>query len=217
MASDNVDPEGRAARRRRPVAAVRRGHLGRRVGKPIVGMGRPGQGRVLRQDPPLQILELGTGIDPELLGQRHSGISIDLERSRLPAGPVEGDHEQTAQALPQGVCGDETFQLRREIGVPAEGQIDVDPLFECREPSALDPHGLVAGEALVSKVGERLPAKERERFAKERGLAGRFGRRVGLLDKALEPTEVDLLRRDSQQIARRPGLDQLGPERLAQR
>ena len=54
---------------------------------------RSGEGWILFQDLALQLLELWTGIDPQLLDQQIPGVPVQGERFSLPAAPVEGEHE----------------------------------------------------------------------------------------------------------------------------
>ena len=71
------------------------------------------------------------------------------------------------------------------------------------------------GERLVAEVGKRRPAPERERVVQQlhalrRGRVTRFG------DECLESFEVECALLDMEHVARRPRLDGVAPESLAQ-
>ena len=69
--------------------------------------------------------------------RRASGVRpVDLQRLRLAAGAVEGEHQLPAQTLLQRVLGDERLELPDQVDVPAERQIGVDPLDSARSGEA---------------------------------------------------------------------------------
>jgi hypothetical protein len=55
--------------------------------------------RVPAEDPAFQLLQLGSRLDADLLDQRGPGAPAHLQRLGLPAGPVEGEHEQRVELL----------------------------------------------------------------------------------------------------------------------
>ncbi len=71
----------------------------------------------------LRVAQLTPELDAELLGQGSPGVLVGLERLRLAAGPIEGEHELAAQPLPQWMLGDECLQLAGEGVVAAVGEI----------------------------------------------------------------------------------------------
>jgi hypothetical protein len=100
--------------------------------------------------------------------------------------------------------------------VVPEREIDLDPLFEGGKASAVDPGSLVAREVLVAQVRQGLPPEKRQRRAEELGRVSRILCGASLLDETLEPSKVDLLRPEPDDITRWPGLDHLRPEEFAQ-
>ena len=173
------------------------------------------QRRVLVQDLPLELLQRRAGLDPELVDERTAPASEDVERVGLPAAAIERDHQLAAQALAKRVLGDERLELRHELVLAAERQVGVDPLLDGREALLLEARDLALGERLVAEVGQRLPVPERERLAQAgRPLLG-IGQGARLPDEQLEPAQVDLARRDVQQVAGRPRPDPLGADQLA--
>jgi hypothetical protein len=61
------------------------------------------QGVLLQQDPPLELLEAGRGVDPELVGQQASEPLVDAQRFRLSAAPVEREQLQFTRVLAERV------------------------------------------------------------------------------------------------------------------
>ena len=96
------------------VAAERRR---RRRGRDVLARGR-GERRVVGEDRLLEVAQLGPGLEPQLV-QRRPGVLEGGERVGVPAGAVEREHLLAAQALAQGMLGDERLELADEAGVLA--------------------------------------------------------------------------------------------------
>src|SRR5204862_7592226 len=88
------------------------------------------QSRILLKDGGVEVAQLGPRLDPEALHELGSGVSVRLERFGLPAGSVEGEHELRAKPLPSRRRPDELLELRDQLGVAAEGEVDLDALYE---------------------------------------------------------------------------------------
>jgi hypothetical protein len=71
--------------------------------------------RFLGQDGSLEVLQLRARVQAELIGQIAAGILIGLERVPLATIGVQGEHQQTPQALATGLVRDETAQLRDRL------------------------------------------------------------------------------------------------------
>src|SRR6185503_18877345 len=71
--------------------------------------------RFLGQDGSLEVLQLRARVQPELIGQIAAGILIGLERVPLATIGVQGEHQETPQALATGLVRDETAQLRDRL------------------------------------------------------------------------------------------------------
>ena len=101
----------------------------------------------------------------------------------------------------------------------AERQIGVDALLEGGEPELLEPGDLaLARTASVAKLGQRLPAPERERLAQ----AAPTARRGSSRSRASRDQRSNRARSSSsgsslQEITGRARPDPLGAEQLAQR
>src|SRR5205823_2200027 len=128
--------------------------------------GQPGplEAGIVLEHFPLELLQLETRLDPELLAQRLPRAAVELERVGLPARAVEGEHQLGARALAQRLAGDELLQLGHEPRVPAEREIGLDSLLEGGQPGILEPRSCVTGEGLGPELGEGGSPPELERF-----------------------------------------------------
>ena len=102
------DGVGRArpARRRRPTNDVSGDRHAR--GRPAtIGVegDRRGERRIVGEHRPLEALQLGPGIEAELVEQVLAGVPVGLQRVGLPTGPVEGDDQLGPEPLAQRVAG----------------------------------------------------------------------------------------------------------------
>ena len=105
---------------------------------------------------------------------------------------------------------DEGLELGDERRLPTERELCVHPLLEHREPQLLEPFARRLGERLVGEIGERRPAPELERVAKERRLGAPVAtrtRRGGLGCQVLEAGKVEVVVTNREQVAGRPRLD----------
>jgi hypothetical protein len=141
-------------------------------------------------------------LEPELLHQEVSSLAIDLERFRLPAGAVEGEHELAAHALVEGMLDDEALELGNERRVLAEREPGVDQLFLGDDSQLFEAGSLEENEGLEGEIGERRPAPERERLAEPLDALRGVGFASCLLEQTLEAKQVDLVSLDLEQVAR---------------
>jgi hypothetical protein len=80
----------------------------------------------------LQLLELRSRLDPQLLNQHVARIPVGGERVGLPAGSVEREHQQRVKALAHRFGGDERLELCDHVAVPALAQVVLDRELERR-------------------------------------------------------------------------------------
>ncbi len=153
------------------------------------------------QDRALEGLQRGPGLDPELLDERASGFSVDLEGLCLAPGAVEREHPLRDEPFLERVAMRKHVELADQLHVLAESQVGFDPLRQRRQAKLLQSVDVRLREPLVGEVDERRAAPELERRAQcrccELGLARRESTSADLelLDEALD---VDLPRLDSQ-------------------
>ncbi len=154
-------------------------------------------------------------LEAELLDEQLPALAIDLERLRLPTGAVEREHQLRPEPLPERMLANERLELRDEVGVSADRELRLGAFLEQCEVELLEARDLLLGERLVAELGERLAAPEGECLVEQlrppRGLV-----RPGLVDEPPHPGYVQLLRLEAHEIARRPRLDHVRPERLPQ-
>ena len=157
------------------------------------------EARVVPQDGPVELLQLGAGLGTELLDECRARGRVGAERVRLPAGAVEREELLSAEMLPKGLLGDERLELGDELAVAAEGEVGVDATLECFEAQLLEAAG-PDRDRLAGEVGERRAPPQRERLAEQ-------GRRLlrlsgaGIVDPATEAVEVELAGLDAEDVA----------------
>ena len=183
---------------------------GRAAAAGRVNLGCGGEGLVqcgvLGENCPLQRLELRPWAQPQLGVEGPRRLLVRVERVGLAAGAVEGEHELRARALAQRVAGHERLEFGHQLAVPAELEVRLDPVLQCRRAHALQPRDLRLGEGLEGEVGQRRAAPLRERRAQTRGGTLRDPgreRAPTLVGHALEALEVELARLQEQAVAGR--------------
>ena len=122
---------------------------------------------VLNEDLALQALKLGARIDPELVHEQLTSLSIHSEGVRLSPEPVKRQHQLGAQPLPQRVGLGESLELGNELRLPPQLKVRIDPVLDRRLPQLLEPHQLPGKPKLVGDVGEGRAAPDRERLDKQ--------------------------------------------------
>ena len=110
---------------------------------------------------------------------------------------------------------DEPLELGDDLVVPAAGEIGVDPLLERREAKLLQPADVPDQRRPERHVAQGLTAPEGERLPQPLGPFDRL-ERTGGLDETLEPQQVDGLVVHDEPVARRPRLERVRAEELAQ-
>ena len=75
---------------------------------------------VLAKDCLLELAQLFRRLQPELVDEHTARVPIRVERGRLPARPVEREHELRARTLSERIRLDECLQLRDGGRVLAE-------------------------------------------------------------------------------------------------
>jgi hypothetical protein len=84
------------------------------------------------EDRPLELLQLPTRIDAQLLDQRGAGIAVHVERVDLAAGAVQGQHQLGAEPLTQRVASRERTELGDKLRAAAAAEVCVDAILERR-------------------------------------------------------------------------------------
>ena len=113
-----------------------------------------------------------------------------------------------AQALVERMGMDERFELRHEVVVMAEGELEVDPPLDSCLAEPLETLDLALREVVVGEVGECGPPPECKRLLELRGRRATF-ERPRFSEELLELAYIDLLGRNLKPIARADCLDRL--------
>jgi predicted phosphodiesterase len=170
------------------------------------------------QHPALELAQLGTRLEAELLVEQRSRLAVDLEGLSLAAGGVEAAHQLPAQPLAEGVLRHEGAQLGHDLALAPAGEIRLDAVFQHLQSRLLEPLGLAA-QRICGEPAERRPAPQRERVAQERRRAfplGRAQRGATLVRELLELGQVELVAVQPQRVAARSALDRAGREQAPQ-
>ena len=117
----------------------------------------------MAKDLRLQALELGAGLDPELVDEPSACILVDLERLRLPAGAIQREHQLSPECLAERMIPDECLELADDVAVAAELEVGIDPLPVGDQAKLVEPADLGLCEIVERELRERRPAPERER------------------------------------------------------
>jgi hypothetical protein len=156
------------------------------------------------QDVAFKLLERSARLEPELVTERPSRVAVDAQCIRLPSLAIEGKHELPAESLAQRLGLDQILELGDEAGLTSAREVCVDSRLERIEPEPLEPADGRPHVRTEVEVRERFPSPERKCIAKDFGGAwvapdSVFG--PPLLDKLLEPTGIDVVTVDIEQVA----------------
>jgi hypothetical protein len=127
----------------------------------IVGEGVP-------EDVPLEALEGGGGVEPQLFGQVTAPGLVGGERFGVAALPVEGLHERGAGPLPVGVLGQQGPQRDDGVSGPAETEQEFGPLLPGGHTQLLEADGFGLGEGSVGELGQRRTPPQGEGLIEDR-------------------------------------------------
>ena len=160
----------------------------------------------------MQLLDRRTRLQTQLLNQHRAGRLIGVQRLRLPARAVQRQHQLPPQPLPKGMRRSKSIKLADEICMPSEREVSLDPLFQTSQAKLDDPLDLAASPLLVGEVGKRRAAEKPQsprQLLRRRSQIPSRQRGWPALKQILETSQVDLLARERQSVARRLGHDQL--------
>ena len=186
-----------------------------RVMRPVAGTPRQVELPILKEDRPLEALELDARLQSELPRQLAPGRPVGAQGLGLASGPVEREHQLPPQALTQGMVGDQDLQLADEIRMATGGEIGVDALLERDEAQLLESGDLRLQPSLVDQVGQRWAAPQRERLVQLARRRDRVGP-ARLAAQPLEVREVELGRTDAQDVPRCPRVEPVRAQLRAQ-
>jgi hypothetical protein len=182
---------------------------GARPGCRRPGGGGPGEkSRVLAQDRRLELTQVRGRFQAQLFGQCAAEVVVDLKRVGLPSAAVQREHELPAQALAQRMLADQGAQLGREFAGRAESQARLGAFLQAGQVQLLQPGDLGLREGLITEIGQRRAAPQRQRLVQHPGRLRRVALYDGIAafaDQPLELADVQFRREDPQRVARRRG------------
>ena len=117
----------------------------------------------LLEDRLFQTAQLGAGVDAQLLAQHGARPLIGAQRVALPTRPIEGEHQQPPQPLPQRVARRPAASSDATTSVPAGGDLGLQLELDRGTPELGEPAHLRLGEPLEDHVGEGLAPPQRQR------------------------------------------------------
>ena len=173
------------------------------------------QAGLVPQDLRLDLLELGAGLDPELVDEAGACILVHLQGLGLPARTIQREHQLSAEGLSERMLGDEGFELADHIALASELEVGVDPLAADDEPQLLEASDLCLREVVECELGQSGTAPEVEGGLKP--VASLFrGKSPCVRERTLEASRIDLIRLHPEQVARRAGDEDVCAQRATQ-
>ena len=122
-----------------------------------------GDRRVMSEDRLLQPPQLRPRLQPQLLLQHPPRLLKALERVRLPAAPVEREHQLRPQPLSERILLDGGTELRHDLAMLAERERRLELLLESIDSQRLQPPRLAAEPRRLGQPLQRRTAPEAER------------------------------------------------------
>ena len=155
----------------------------------------------MTEDRLLELTQSRARLDAEFVDQQPPCLAIRLECLGLATRAVERLHERCAQPLAERMFADEHLHLADELREAAERQVRIEPPLERPQAQLLEPENLQLRERLVGEIRERRPPPKCESVAQH--ARSQLGRRVSrLLDQQLEAKQIELVRPDTDHVAR---------------
>jgi hypothetical protein len=123
------------------------------------------EGRLMGENRALELLEHPARLEAELVDEERAPAAVRLERLRLPARPVQREHQLRAQAFPQRMLADERLELADHLAVASGGDVGFEAVLDCRQPQLLELRELSPIEELGLDIHEQRAAPAGERLA----------------------------------------------------
>ena len=96
----------------------------------------------------MQHPELGTRIDAKLIGDDAPHVLVGGQGVGLPAAAVQAQHQLRVELLLQRMGRDQPAQFRRDLTMPAQMQIGVDPCDQGLQPLVFERGNLAVAQQL---------------------------------------------------------------------
>ena len=168
----------------------------------------------------VQIIQLGSRLDPQLVAELLTGVPVGLQRVGLTPVSVQREHELTVQALAPRMLARDPLELGDQLGVAPGGQIRLHAQLQGGEALLLQSRDLGRGERRGGDLGERRSPPQLQRRAQRGGsIVATSGRErlAAVSDQTLEALGVELAGAHAQPVAGRGSYQHLRvAERLSQ-
>jgi len=162
-----------------------------------------GQRRVLEEDPLLEVVELGTGLDAEFLSEDVGNTPVGPQRIALAPTAVQGKHQAGPGALGQRIFLDELLELGDHLEMVPERQLCVDECAEHMATELLEARHLCMHPFEVAYIGKDITPPQVQSSPKRLGRRPRRAcqkRLSATPSKLLEPGRIDRLLVDIQSV-----------------
>ena len=108
----------------------------------------------LLQDRGLELAQVARRLEAEVVAQRGAEVLRHPQRLRLPARPVEGEHQLPGELLPQRVLHRHRLEPADRFLVTADAQLGVDQRLHRHQPQLVEPDRLrPLGQVLPFRYG----------------------------------------------------------------
>jgi hypothetical protein len=152
----------------------------------------------------VQCAQLLAWLYTKFVDEQAARVRIDRQRLDLPAGPVERQHQLSAEPLPVRIRIDQRLQIAGDSGLVPEGKVRIDPRFQRSQPKLLQPAEFGGREGLIRELGQRFSPPQTETIVQETDRRSWASFRQGLLARRYLPFEADQIKRpllDAQEVA----------------
>ena len=196
-------------------------HAGVHGDPALAGLHRAGRGacgrhggehRVLVEDCALESAELGTRIDSQLFGQGVASVPERTESLGLSAGPVQRNHQLTAQTLAKRVDENRPLELGDDLRVMTNGEERLEPVLRGRRSQLVPVARRRSNSGAIGELEQGIIAPQRQCL-----IEGADGNVVPAgqercssgVQQCLEPVSVHVVAIDCQLVSSRRGHDQV--------
>ena len=190
----------------------RRGWAGADLGDRGGGVDREQQCRVLAEHRRLEGLEVGAGIEAQLLAEALLGLRVRRQRVDLPARAVQRQHQLPAQPLVEGVGRDQLLQPPHDLAMLPEGEGGGHGGLLRDHAKLPEPGDGGVGEVRRSEVAEHVAAPEGEGFVQKRGGVGGVAdpeRLLCAVHQSREDLGIEVGRCQRQKVPTGPGAERV--------
>ena len=156
------------------------------------------------EDPPLKVVQLGPGLEPQLIDEALAGRLEGVKCIGLSPGAIKRDHQRAEETLSQRMLSHEPLELGDQRRSSAERELRFDPRLQNAQPQLVESLGLGADRWVVEHVAPRRSAPQRERLAQRAGggvMVAGLRCAAGGRRQLFEPIGVKLARLHTEQVA----------------